>query len=277
MLSVWKDKYITITGQTSVDFKVTVFNTGNTVFTGRAYALPNTSAITINVMEYARDYLYNELESVEDGSYIYYNAAGTVSLYTGSTNNMIWHDDVCCNWSYDDNYSNNWNHPINGHYVSGQTLVSTYYVSGRLIHNDVYTYSGITPYCGKYSLLYLNSYGGYDSFLIEGSYKKKDTYNTFETERKFNNSTPQFGNLRYVNEITTEYELHTGWLKDSEAANLAKNLLGSTRVYLQDIDAQTIIPVVITNTDAEYKKFKDDKELISYQIDVKESQVKERR
>lgn len=275
MWSVWKDKYITITGQTSVDFKVTVG--GEDVFNGRAYALPNTSAITINVMEYVRDMVYNELTTFESGQHGSPNASKYVVLYNINTQNNVWSDYVCCDWSYDDNYSSNWNHPINGHYVSGQTVILSYVLAGGSAQNEIYSYSAITPYCGKYSLLYLNSYGGYDSFLIEGSYKKKDTYNTFETERKFNNTTAQFGNLRYVNEITTEYELHTGWLKDSEAANLAKNLLGSTRVYLQDIDAQKIIPVVITNTDAEYKKFKDEKELISYQIDVKESQVKERR
>ena len=277
MNPVWKDIYVTAATQ-ALEYNI---RTGGgqgdaTIFYGKAYALPGANNVSVNVTRIIKDYVSNELQSFDNGTYTASSACVRFTLWSGST--ALWVDDIYLDWSYE-NVIGMISVPINGHYAAGQKIITTTHNQNEpaIVTNQISTAS-TSNYCGRYALLYLNCHGGWDSFLIEGNYKKKDTYKTFNTERKFNNTNQlQFGDLRYVNEISTEYELHTGWLTDTESAKLAKNLLASTRVYLQDIDGGTIIPVVITNTDAEYKKYKDDKELISYQIDVKESQVKERR
>ena len=47
------------------------------------------------------------------------------------------------------------------------------------------------------------------------------------------------------------------------------------KVYLQDIDNNKIIPVIITDSNVERKRYKNEKSLISYTVTVEESHNKE--
>ena len=132
-------------------------------------------------------------------------------------------------------------------------------------------------YCGPMALYYLNARGGWDSFLIEGKVKRTDNMSQSDYGRKYDNTTAQFGKTRYMNEITESYELHTGWLTDDQAARLAKHLLPSNRVYAHNLETDRIFPVVITDSNAEYKTFKNEKRLVSYQINISSSQTMVRR
>lgn len=147
--------------------------------------------------------------------------------------------------------------------------------NSKIIIDSAVTYD--VRYCGDMALYYLNSKGGWDAFLIEGNIKKTDNYSIYEYNKSFNNNTINFERDRYLNEIETEYELHTGWLTDSQAANLTKNLLGSNKVYAHNLVENKIFPVVITNSSAEYKTYKNEQKLISYTINIVESQGKVRR
>ena len=132
--------------------------------------------------------------------------------------------------------------------------------------------------CCQYALYYLNSYGGWDSFLIEGTAKKKDAYNTFQTDKVYDNNLPEFEADRYVNEVTTSYELNTHLLTDEESANLSKNLLGSVKVYLHDIPGGKVYPVLIDNKDTTYQTYQTNgRKLCQYKIQVTESQSKLRK
>lgn len=149
---------------------------------------------------------------------------------------------------------------------SGQTL----YFRGMPLYN--------VKYCGDAALYYLNSKGGYDAFLIEGLVKRTDKYAQQDYYKSYDNTTIDFGRTRYVTEITGSWELHTHYLKDDEAERLVKNLFPSTRVWLHLLDTYECVPVVITDTSAEYKTYRNNGEkLISYTIRVEASQTADRR
>lgn len=132
-------------------------------------------------------------------------------------------------------------------------------------------------YCGDYAIYYLNSYGGWDSFLIEGKVKKFDDFTSYSFNKSFDNSTIEFEKTKYMNEIKTRYEMHTCWLTDAQSENLTKNLLGSTKLYVHYLPDNRIFPAIITDSSAEYKTFKNEGRLVSYTINVQESQGKIRK
>lgn len=133
--------------------------------------------------------------------------------------------------------------------------------------------------CGEYALYYLNSYGGWDSFLIEGTVKRIDNIENLTYEKYAKNSTSlDFENNKYQVNITPTYECHTGWLTDNQADNFAKNLLSTTQAYLHNLATGDIMPAMIDTNQAEYKTFKNNnRKFVSYTFVVKESQKKIKR
>jgi hypothetical protein len=136
-----------------------------------------------------------------------------------------------------------------------------------------------TSRCGRYALIYVNLRGGIDTFPILGSYKKKDNITRYSLDRSFNNiNRSQFEKDNYASTVATSYELNTHYLTDEESYNLARNLLGSNKVYLQDIERQFVCPVVITDSQVTYQTYQTNgKRLSQYIINVTESQSKIRR
>lgn len=279
-LAIWKDTIYVEPDSSLSSLTYYITDSTDVIFNGRSVRRPNESNIKINVSRICSDYLSNDLDSFTNGNHSAPNAIKTFKLYD-SNDNLLSSYTFIYDWSYDSSLTYNSNttmsHPINSHYASGQTLITTTYSSSTTTCKNVVSKAGASSYCGRYALLYLNSYGGWDSFLIEGKSEKSDRYTSYTTTQFYNNTTNQFGKNRYVNEITSVWELHSGWLNDSQSANLVQNLLSSNKVYLQDIDSNKIIPVIITNTDAVYKKFKNEKVFVSYEIQIEESQNKERK
>lgn len=116
--------------------------------------------------------------------------------------------------------------------------------------------------CSRYSLMYMNAYGGWDSFLIEGASSEEDTLvrHTMEKEGK------RKGN--YLNEIEKRRTFHTGWLTDEESQRM-HHLLNSTQVFLHDLDTGRIVPVVLESTSTPYKTYKGEgRKLVNYTIEV---------
>lgn len=146
------------------------------------------------------------------------------------------------------------------------------------------------PSCGNYALYFTTRQGGWCSFLIEGKVIEKDKINTSTYNKKgayvlselgydnrfthgepYNNLTaiiPPASVTKYNNKVTKSFETHTGWLSDSISEQVAEYLFTCTSLYIHDIEKQRIYPGVITNTEVEYKTFKNEKTLISYQIDI---------
>ena len=162
-------------------------------------------------------------------------------------------------------------------------MYHSFYGSDRVDYkqgNDI-VFSYDLRHCGNGALIYRNRFGGYDSFLIEGNIIKTDNYTKLNYEHKgFYNVA--INNYHYASEkytdtvnINTTYECHTGWLTDEESERLAFHLLSSPEVYFQDLDFErfdynirpvTLDKVRLTNSNAEYKKFRNGRKLVKYTI-----------
>lgn len=280
-IPIWIDTYYRY--RNSLQFQYNIRCDGEIIFNGIAYSYPNNIApeATVNVNKICEHYLNNDLTILDTtsitGSTYLTDAAKTFELYLGGA--IAPSATYKFYWNYNTNrviYSGNISEPINGHYISGMfRLNSSVDSNGVNIEWNKrnatwrdYTVEG----CGDYALYYLNRNGGWDSFLIEGKVKEKDSYNKSTFERKPNQQLYYSREVEiFHNIIEHSYELNTGWLKDSESKTLAYHLLSSNKVYLHDLNNDTIIPVNITDSSCEYKTFKNDRRLISYTINVKES------
>lgn len=132
-------------------------------------------------------------------------------------------------------------------------------------------------YCGDAALYYLSSRGSWEAFLLEGTIKRTDKFTQQDYYKAYDNTTIEFGRKRFLTEIKRTWELNTGWLSDDEAARLAEDLLPSTQVYLHILDKDEMLPVVITDTQAEHKTYETQNyQLVSYKINVEASQTASR-
>ena len=128
--------------------------------------------------------------------------------------------------------------------------------------------------CSKYVLYYLNAYGGWDSFLIEGASSEEDilTRQTMTIVGSFDRKKDN-----YLNEIVKKITLNSSWLSDSQSLKM-HHLLNSTDVYLHDLDKNVILPVVLESTSTPYKTFKGEGgKLVNYKIEVEIAQSRFRR
>lgn len=132
--------------------------------------------------------------------------------------------------------------------------------------------------CAEYALYYVNAYGGWDCLLIEGNSLETDTLKRYTREVVYDNRDIQNRGIdNYVNEITKNITLHTGWLLGDQGKRM-HHLINSTDVYLYDIAAGQMIPVTIPATSCDYKTFKNQgNQLVNYTIQVQIAQNRIRR
>lgn len=251
------------------------------IFHGKAYQQPDTDRISININSICKDYLDNVIpeQSEERPADAYHRFELQDSL-----GNVLETYGFLYDWSYDNSDFTSdilMSHPINGHYDSRMNTLMTYWEStDKSVRN--YNRRGLTfddeplyPVlsCGEYALHYLNTAGGWDSLLIEGAVAVRDTYSRLDITNNFNNNLPEFSKRHYQNNITKQYTLNSGWLTTEQGDRLVKYLLPSRKVYLERLSDKQLIPVVITNSSADYKTTRKDK-VINYAITVQESQLK---
>lgn len=276
---IWRDTYFEYDGAT-LTYTIEMED-GTVIFSGKAYRYPDANMLRINMNKICQDYLSVDIDFDQTArlshpdfchDFILKDEGGrTLETY------RFYYD-----WSYEP-----WNgqttmevsHPVNGHYAVGMRLMGTVF---DLTAKTAYTIPATTIYptlaCGDYTLYYLNTHGGWDAFLIEGNMLKKDAITQHTYSRSFDNTTREFESSRYISEIGTTYELHTGWLTDQQAENLAKNLINSNKVYAHDLNTDRIFPVIITDNTADYKTYKNQgKKMVNYTINIKESQSKIRK
>lgn len=132
--------------------------------------------------------------------------------------------------------------------------------------------------CAKYALYYVNEYGGWDSLVMRGGFKRVDRYKRFEMKRKYNNAVvANRGRHNYANEETFAFELRTAFLTDAQASRM-HHLIGSTLVYMYDLEEGLMHPVVITDNSCEYKTYKNNgHKLVQYIINVEIAKEQTRR
>lgn len=147
-----------------------------------------------------------------------------------------------------------------------------YHYDGQQVYFDGVKLYDVT-HCGDAALYYLNSRGAFDAFLCP-SLKRIDKFTQQDYYKSYDNRTIEFGRKRFVTEIKPTWEVYTDWLTDEEAERLCRNLLPSTQVYLHTLDDDIIRPVVIADSQAEYKTYENQNyQLVSYTIKVEASQT----
>lgn len=292
---IWRDTYYT-TDAAVANYRIEL--DGNPIFSGKAVRYPDAEELKININKICRNYLHSDIRelletlpgsrTIEDQPL----AQRRFNLYVDDVNvaDYLFYQD----YSYDSVKPDSGyvitSNPINGHYTPGMLRLRTNRVTsntptvytegqtGEPTQDDYYYHYTTTVKCSPYVLYYLNSYGGWDAFVIEGTAKKKDAYNTFQTDQVYDNNTIEFEYNRYVNEIKTSYELNTGYLTDEQSENLAKNLLGSIKVYLHNIPEGKVVPVLIDDKNVTYQTYQTNgRKLSQYKITVTESQSKIRK
>ena len=99
---IWKDTYYTAS-TSALTYHINVdATTGNTIFNGKAYAMPNSSGVKVNISRNCADYLNSELASLDDGSYT--NASASRTFYLLDNSNTLLETYVFSyDWSYEDN------------------------------------------------------------------------------------------------------------------------------------------------------------------------------
>lgn len=123
----------------------------------------------------------------------------------------------------------------------------------------------------KYCLYYMNTHGGYDSFLVRGNSMRSDAYERTNIRRSVSGNM-QHGKDTILNTITTKWELYTDYLTDTQYQRL-HHLLGSTSVYLHDLESDEIVPVIVTNNMTNYHTYTNQGRKMSYvKIDVESAQ-----
>ena len=156
--------------------------------------------------------------------------------------------------------------------------------------DDEVIFSYDMDHCGPGAFIYRNRFGGWDSFLIEGNIIKTDNYTklNYRTKGEYNQMF-DFRSSKYMDEkhtdnvsIDTTYEAHTGWLSDEEAERLVFHLLSSPMVFFQDLNKENqlfdtdyykYIPVRLTASSAEYKKFRNGKKMVNYLITFEKGNI----
>lgn len=131
--------------------------------------------------------------------------------------------------------------------------------------------------CAEYCLYYLNAHGGYDHLLINGTTLRSDNIKRTEITRVVDNTTLKHGRNDVHTEITRTWRLNTGHLTDAQWAN-THHLLGSTHVFLHNLDSGEIVPVVIKANKADFNTYRNKgRKMSQLSIDVEESTKRERR
>lgn len=295
MIPIWKDTYYTSADDTLV-YEIQD-DSGNTLFTGKAYKSPDADELHIKVNDICSNYLVQPFpikESELSGTSIYNDITGEeqgcVKNFNIVVDGLV---DETYRFYYDYSYKDvadiegNLTVPflISTHSTDGMWAldcvldnepgVETYQVEYTNDTSRFHFFGLETGYCGDYAIYYTNRYGAWSSYLVEGSVIERDSYEQNDYTTSIDNSRQlQREKIRFYNEITHSWEIKTGWLSDNAARMLAEHLLSSGDVWLHNLTTNKVIPVVITNAEADYKTFDNERKMFGYVLNLEESNKK---
>ena len=291
---IYRNTYYTTTADT---LYYRIMLDGEEIYAGKAVKYPDADEMQINLDKICRNYLSSDIQDLltdlptNTTRQYNSNAQRQFEFYIGTADTAaetyMFYNDYSYNTDKNITGTVITSNPINGHYVPGMLKVCTTRItnsSAPTVYTEGLTGNGETlgydtqVKCTPYVLYYLNSYGGWDAFVIEGNTVVKDAYTTYSTDQSYDNTTLEFENNKYVQEIKTTFAMNTGLLNDEQSKNLAKNLVGSLKVYLQNIEEGWVAPVVITDNSVDYQTYATNgKKLSQYKITVQLSQTRIRK
>lgn len=298
------DKTVDLGAVDSSSFTVTDGD-GVTVYTGKAVRRPDETTLTVKVSDIAADILAGRLLNVSDPFTDYEAFAAGVTVAGNSVTESV---DFVNDWSYDRDKSYGatfiLSDPIDFLVDGRQTLAVTGYWGGSetatLTLSDgtsstqdigitgggtwtldlatiadlaSVTVGGVTwtveSSCRDYALHYVNAYGGWDTLLIRGGWKRTDTVARSLHGKAYDNTYAyNRGTVNYLNGVTRSWTLNTGWMTD-DASGRTTHLTESVLVYLEDIAAGELLPVTVDDTTLTRKTYKSEgRRLVNHQITV---------
>lgn len=132
--------------------------------------------------------------------------------------------------------------------------------------------------CARYCAAYVNAYGGWDTFILDGEPSLRDGLTRHTASYDYDNADGSArGRKDYAIEVTPAWTLRTGILTDDESLRM-HHLLNSTEVYLQDLADGTFYPVVLTDTENARRTYKGNgRQLNTYAFNAELAQDRYRR
>lgn len=316
-IPIWKDKVVSLSSGSSIEFRITkdgsVIYSGKSVKKpGDSYANARVNDICADHLIHSLPTLTDRAwTAMTIPTFVVQILSG--SSWTNRESMQFYPD-----WSYDYGFTgNNLSFPINGRVdrrqcilvsvlekatplsasyrtAGGSTTSRSVTISpspgtgtGAWLANAVSdteritingnTYNIVTD-CGKYALYYVNAYGGWDQFLLEGNDMEMDEVTRHIREVEYDNTLlVNRGMDNYVNEIDKSFTLNSGLLTDDQASRM-HHLLNSPLVYLCEISTGNMIPVIMKTNTCEYKTFSNQgNKMFNYVMQVEIAQNRIRR
>lgn len=284
---IWKDTIVTLTSGATTGVAFRIQTNGTTIYTGTCWPKPGTSVAKVKINDICADYLANvfPLEGTDKDCVSF-----SVQAYISNTWTTIYTTDFYRDWSYDRSRTPGSSapcdpvldivHPLqylplwsaNGSYAwtdtlaGGTTSAGSASNAGNFYFRDLSGVSNlasvaangrtykVADLCGGYVLYYLNGFGGWDSLPVQGRTMRSLALNRHTKEVMYNNDPAAYarGRDNYVTEVDAEYLFNIGPLNSQQSARMW-HLLGSTFVYVHDIEAGQIYPLLLTDTAHEIK------------------------
>ena len=311
MEPIWKDYTVVLASSavaTGVLYRV-ITSYGVLLFQGRAYPRPGASNVVARINDIVAAQLVRAFDPDDDTAAL----TVSVQTYNSGTNSWATVDTVTfyADWSYDPGFDideDDLNAPLFDAFTAGQripcstkntgTVTFTVEEGGEIeveedndypcgaVWVDLQDYPLATdvsvngrnyerlPGCHRFVLYYVNAFGGWDFLVIQGKTEQFDDVTHYVTEQVYDNSrTYARGKRNYVNELQHRYVFHTQWM-GLEASLKMHHLLNSPLVLCHDVQRDIIRPVVLTNSETEYKH---GGRLYQYTIEAALAQNRERR
>ena len=327
---IWKDNFVNLGLGDSILYRIALSDTGEVIYSGKAFKRPGETDILVRINEICADYLENVLPQLGQAEFTLLTLPVTFKVQK-SSDGSSWTDAASVqflnDWSYDYDYdaaTMGMSFPINGHIDARMPIVWTgldvssveatiidgngqesHVIIPVAIANDFNadynsdfarsvrtagsgtavfmvdawdnvakvivgnsTFEVVSD-CARYALYYVNAYGGWDCFLVEGNSLEADSLKRYTREMVYDNRDVQNRGIdNYVNEITKGFTLMTGWLVGDQGQRM-HHLINSPDVFLYDIAEGEMIPVTIPMATCEYKTFKNQgNRLANYTLQV---------
>ena len=265
-------------------------SSGTVLYAGNVYKYPNSNSVEFCVNDVISNYLtimpFPEIDG--NASYDTWQQSFSLITSTGNSNSYTFNND----WSYEETLQQI--NPISNIVDSNQLFVcsgtDTYFIIGstrytvngtyrldlsklllpceteiKVYNNNslIWTYK-VDDTNKEYVIYWANKYGGWDFLPIKGNTVRADNVES-NKYTKIQNYT--LYDTKYSNTIKPSWKLYTGWLK----GNLS-DLISSIDVKLYDLKTKKIYDVVITDSQSEYKNYKNNgNHLVSYEINCEMS------
>lgn len=273
---ICKDTFYTFS-EDDIRFRLVV--DGDVIYEGRSKAKPD-GVNKINVNRICANYLELTMEGIDLTvlqAVVHPKAYRVFTLQklssdtwtTVETFGFLWCYDMTANINFSS--ANTLSNPIDNQYMTGMYSYTTVFNNGQVVTTPSATTNNA---CGEYALIYRNLKGGYDSYLFRGKCKRSDNFSLSQMKKDYNNNLTEFGKYTYLNQLVGNWQLNTGYMNDAESERFARYLASSTECYLVDFKNSLIIPVVITDTQVNYKTMVNDGQdsPYYYTINVESSQ-----